>query len=749
MQEAWNRRSLQLSRLVVVLFASAILLVMPNFMVASAAAQNGPRGEDLVISFYDSQESAYAALTTGDIDLMLYDLTISQTDNAFTNPNLVTCKVPDSGFCEFDLNNNYTIKAYPGIRSPMNYSEMRKAVAFLSDKDFYVKVWFGTKAARIDQMVAAPYYGWANESWSYPHYPYEYSPAAAKAMLDSRFPVGTTPNPYYDASNPLSSAYIRQYPVDHPQKAGQDLDPLIFYVRVDHPPRLHSGSRVYHALQMLGVPIDARWWAAYPSYPEVMGEFNYHIYTGAWSVGRFPPLTLYSLYHSVQAYPYGSNYVTGNGTHPYLDDLLYNANYAANYSDAVKYTKLALGYMTEICVNIPLWSPATYWGWSNKLLGVVNMQGDDPASGYSFLNAYKQDGSVIRCGAINPPYAMNIIYSTWIYDYSNLDRMNLYSGVTYPAYNTALDMGGFVRDWETTAWNDNGTLKTKLVMAFRSDGYFVKPVSGDPGRNVNATHYYINAWYRYQTDDCFFHHEFINLHHVDITGTYDFEAYFNTLSYWDAYCAQPALLPVDTWAEHAELITKQNETFVDPVTPGSVPTAEEEVWFTSVTFNGTPLTLGADYNIVSGQLHIYNALGPGTLHVEYWAVGEPRGYTPGNLPWQTIFEGAGMYYCTSFTPGVGGSATYKRNPFYYMETPPLGEVDFVRKQVDGKPIGPHKVDIFDLAVAGAAFGSQGTGIPSSNWVPGADVAPSGGVIDILDLVTVTGVNWDREFDPPE
>jgi hypothetical protein len=123
-----------------------------------------------------------------------------------------------------------------------------------------------------------------------------------------------------------------------------------------------------------------------------------------------------------------------------------------------------------------------------------------------------------------------------------------------------------------------------------------------------------------------------------------------------------------------------------------------------------------------------------------------RGYFPGNLAWQTILEGAGQYYMTAFAGG-GVSATYKRNPYYYMVTPLLGDIDFVKK-----PSGNYKVDIYDLAMAGAAFGSQGTAVPSSNWFPGADLAPTGSVggnIDIFDIVTVTGPNWDKEYDPIE
>jgi ABC-type transport system substrate-binding protein len=732
-----------------VVMLALVLAVLLVIGVPNGTAVHGPREEDLTISFYETQEQAYTALTTGEIDLVMYDITSAQADNAFGNPNIITCKVPDSGFYEFDLNNNYTIDAYPGVRSPMNYSEMRKTIAFLSDKDYYVDTLLGTKAVRIDQMIAAPYYGWANTSMSYPNYPYEYNPTAAKAMLDSKFPVGTTPNPYYDPGDPLSSPYLRKYPDDHPQKAGQNLDPLIFYVRAEHNARLQSGRAIYRALRRMGIPCYVSECPSSVSYAPVMGEFSYHFYTGGWSVGRFPPITLYGLYHSLSSFPYGGNYVTGNGTHPRLDELLSSARDATSYSQAVTYCKKAAGYMTEICVNVPLWSVASYWAWSNKLLGVINMQGSTPENEYTFMNARKSDGTPIRCGTINTPMSLNIVYSDWIFDYNVLSRISLFGGVDLPAYNAAADQAGFVDYWDTTTWDDEGTTKTKVVMSFRDNGYFTKPVSGDQGANINASHYFWSAWLYKQTTDSFMSTSFEDLHHIVITGPYDFEIYFNTYSYWNTYYCQSPLLPMDMWmAQGPSFIGHSVETFIDPATPGDITLAhkgiEGPIWIDYVTWNGAPLTMFTDFNIVLGRLHIYTPLGTGTLQVSYRFVPRAvmRGYFPGNLPWQTILEGAGMYYITDYVAGT--RATFKRSPYYYMVTPLLGDIDFVKK-VNGN----YRIDIFDLAMASAAYGSQGTGVPSGNWFPGADLAPNAGVIDIYDIVTVTGTNWNKEYDPFE
>jgi hypothetical protein len=671
--------------------------------------------------------------------------------DAISNPDIVTCQIPDSGFYEFDLNNNYSIAEYPGIRSPMNYTAMRQAIAFLSNKDYYVNTLLAGKAVRIDQMIAARYYGWANASMSYPYYPYEYSPAAAKTKLDSTFPVGTTPNLYYNVSNPLSSPCLRQYPADHPQKAGQDLDPLIFYVRTWPDPLVMVGRSVYYALREMGVPVDAReLWHIPPWFPWT-GDFNYHIWTGAWHVGQLPATTLYGLYHSVNAYPYGSNYVTGGRfpfvgdnatdprlyrTHPYLDELLYRANYATTYEDAVTYCKMAAGYMTEICVNVPLWSNAGYWGWSKNLLGVVNKQGGYPENDYTFLNAYKVDGSAIRCGTISYPSYINIVYSSWVYDYSNLDRINLYGGIDTPAYNVAANQVGFVDYFDTTTWDDGGENKTKLVQSYREDAYTAKPVSGDQGEHINASHYFWNAWLDYQIGDGWYSDDFADLHHIEITGPYDCEIYLDTLSYWNTYYCQGPLRPMDLWmAQGDTFIADYTETVTTPAMPGVIPLTYDPIWFTSVTADGTPLTFMTDYNIILGDLYILTPQA-GDLVVTYWYVPDNalRGFTPGDLPWQTILEGAGMYYITSYSTST---ATFKRNPHYWLETPPLGEIDFVMK-----PSGEYAVDWFDMALMSSAYGTQGTSVPDPGWLPGADLFPPGGVIDDFDVAVLVNALGD-------
>jgi len=741
----------------IIVYLTAILIFSTNFSHDSIFAQTqGPRTEDLIIKFYPNIEQAYAALKNGSIDICAYELTSDLYQDAIDDSNIVLAPVGDRGMYEFDINNNYTCADYPDIESPTHRLEMRQAIAYLTPKDRIVSEFCGGFANRIDQPLAYVLRGWRNQSYWYEDgsYPYEYDPLAAAAVLDSGgFPQGTTPNPDYDPSYLGSSEYIRTYPPDHPQKPEQDLDPLEFLARSDDSRRLQAGRLLDENLRKLGIPanfVDYWWW-----WPSPFDEGRYHIYTGGWSVGRFPGITAYGLYHHNNYFVGGSNYVTGvdqNGdpNYPKLNELLEAARYPDNHTEAVSAIKNALGYFTEECITIPLFSARSYWAWSTSLLGVVNSDGIGPVNDYTFLNAYKVDGSPIRVGLKMPPNQMNKIYSQWYYDYQCLDRMELYENIETPPYDQSVGQVSYLKSWETSTWDDDGVDKTMVRKWLRNDSYFVEPVTGNQKANFNTSHYFFSVWYTYQAPSSWWCSLQNPLHHIDIVNEYQVDVYFDSLSYWNLYETTGPILPIDLWLQQTELSTQHTEIFIEGAnltTPGIVELNDNPMWIADVTVNDEPLHMFNDYNIIgqgsceSGQLEIFTDLSNDSMvSIRYWGVDDPQGYTPGELPWQTIFEGAGMYYATDFVSGAGGYITLKRNPFYPTETPPIGEVDFIKKAN-----GCYKVDIFDVVMAATAYGSQGVEKPDAHWFAGADLAYPGGQIEIFDIVTVT-INYGTEWD---
>jgi hypothetical protein len=736
---------------VAVLFAM-VLLTMSAFPMPAAAVK-GARSDDLILYYYGDVESAYAALKAGQIDAVGYEITADLYVDASADANIVVGPVGDMGYYEVDINNNCTIDDFPGVPSPTHYQGFRQAMAFLLDKDWVIEEACGGFASRIDQMVAAPSIGWANMSMWKPNYPYEYDPTSAAALLDATgFIQGTTPNPDYDAAFPGSAANLRTYPAGHPL-AGQDLDPLVACVRTDDIRRLEAGRLLVSNMEKHGIPINALEGPSSALYDRVMGDFNYHFYTGGWSAGRFTPLGLYQLYSEESYYPYGSNYViglncTGGWNYPRLQELLEAGRFPDTYDEAVTATKLSTGYMTELCVNIPLFSAKSYWAWSKALLGVVNMNGYGPENGLTFMNCYKDDGSAVRYGPKTAPVACNIIYSQWYYDYQNLDRMNLYGGVDTQPYDLSADQPGFVEERLVGSWMDGTENKSKVTYTYRPDGYFVEPVTGNQLENVNASHMYASIWYDYQTGDGWFFSDVVDLNHLNLIGPYTIEVYFDSYSYWNAYYCQPPFKSFHL-LQQGTLSNSYSEDFTAATADAFLGLAHEVYWVTNIYDDAGPLTQGTDWEIIRdgpggyGDIYIYAGVTiTGTVHVDYLATGDATGFTPGNLPWETAFEGAGAWYATAFTPGVGGSLTLKKSPFYYMEFPILAEIDWVKK-----PNGAYKIDIFDVVLAAGAYGSQGTGVPSTNWFVGADLAPEGGKIDIFDIVTITG-KYGQEFDLP-
>jgi hypothetical protein len=701
------------------------------------------------------------ALKGGEIDVVGYELTIDLYLDAVADANLVVAPVDDFGMYQFDLNNNATLPSAPGYRSPMNYVALRRATALLTNKNYIVNTICGGFAARIDAAVATPCKAWANQSYWDPHYPYEYDPALAAFILDTTFPQGPTPNPYYESTFPGSAECLRTYPLGH-AKAGQDLDPLVVCVRSDDPRRPEAGRLLYSNLRKHGIPITAIEGPSSALYDRVRGDRDYHLYTGGWSVGRFPPLTVYELYRTGWwPPPWGQNFVTGYAcdgqpNYPRLDQLLDAVRFGHSFDDILRDFRKAMGYFTEQCITIPLWTPRAFWAYSTEVVGVVSKEGYGLKNGYTFMNAYKVDGSPIHYGLAGVPAAMNVMYSDLSYDYQCLDRLTLYGGMDEPPYALSTLQAGFVQDWDVSEWVDaSGYTKTKITKYFRSDAAFAEPVTGSRGATVNATHYVFSAWYTMQLAK-WWYDQFSDVHHIDIVNDFQVDISFDSYSYWNIYATDGPLLPVDRWLQ-PPLAYNATETFVEGInltSPGIVTLSGKPVWIAAVEADGTPLAPFTDYNIVghgpaNGRLEIFTDLPNSTVVVvDYWQLGNSAGDTPGDLPWQTIFEGAGMYYAVDFVPGEGGYLALQRNPHFWMETPPLGELAWTWTSGPHPRSGAFKVDIYDMVLAANAYGSHGTHAPDKTWFLGADLAPSGGQVDIFDVVTAAGSYGTSFATPP-
>jgi hypothetical protein len=190
--------------------------------------------------------------------------------------------------------------------------------------------------------------------------------------------------------------------------------------------------------------------------------------------------------------------------------------------------------------------------------------------------------------------------------------------------------------------------------------------------------------------------------------------------------------------------------------------------------DGMPLVEGLDYLIradsdIYGHHRIFLPLRDltGSLSLTYWDDGtsyvDPTGYYLGSasgLLWSQTMYSTGPYYVVAIYPR---SIHLRRNPYYFLETPPLGEIDWEYKwEAGAKPRGGYyRNSILDVVMIAVAYGTTGCGYyhshptePSLNWNMAADISPNPmypsfdgrGVINLFDIVTLTshyGETWNH------
>jgi hypothetical protein len=710
------------------------------------------------MKFYADNAAGYLGLKAGEIDVLLWQLSSAQYSDAITDPNVILMPVLELGKRQFDLNNNYTLTGwqpsgipqyidpiYGKVRNPLNLREFRQAVAYMVDKDYIVNAIVAGFGVRIDVPVPAPSASWWNTSVTGVNYPYPYNLTQANAELDA---AG-----FLDHNGDGK----RNYPLDWDMgtsglsPATTNVHPLVFSPRNDDPLRFAAATHLRNNLVSCGLQVDWRptsiWWP--PLY--TTGEF--HIYTGGWSLGRYSTF-LYSGYHNLFWYSGGPNYLTGlkkdnTPNYPTLNTQLDNFYYAPTIADAEYWAKLAQGTIVTECISIELWSAKSFYGYRN-LLGAVNMDATGPNNIYTYMNAYRADDPTqdIRFGLQQPPERVNPIYSKWLWDSQVLSGFMDEPFYANP-YDITIDNPWRAQDWLTSTWIDDTTEKTQVTWWYRPNINWAQPATGNVLKSFTAEDVEFSIWYYYQTPDAWVYSSYKDVHSVKHLADNKVTVKFNSRSLWF------------TWSSLARQIPFAKGWLTPPLT-----TLETRLAITADANGYLPLprqAIGAPVKIVSctdptAQIVLgYIKVTPlATVDVVYYARGNAAGYWAGGLDWHQVAIGTGPYYLYDFVAGIGGFAQFKANRNYFMPTPPLGEIDWQYRWTGTPPANPGdpprsgcwKVDIYDIVMLAAAYGSSARAVPTSNWKPGADLTVSGdgkpGEIDIYDIVTACasyGQEW--------
>ena len=657
-----------------ILLLSSVLLSSVIMLDISKADEKGPRS-DLRINFYGNVSDAYAALKNGDVDFLDWPLNQTYLQDAEDDSNLSVAGGIDNGMYEFDINNNYSIPDYLGVKSPTHEAKFRQAIAHAIDKDHIVNSYWSNFAVRIDQPFPAVWASWMNDTYLGDGYPYKHNVTKAAQLLDELGFVDTDENGW------------RNYPSDWPDIPEADFTeyPLKTCVRTDHAPRLESGRYLVSQLEDLGIKCDKIEANSSILYAVVMENRSYHIYTGGWSIGLS---SLYGLFHGNNWCPWCPNYVTGMNysnqpNYPELDHLLEDLYYADSFEEAKAASKEALGFIVEESINMPLVSPLVYSAYRKEVHGVVtttlsswNSEPINVLNKYTLLNAYKDDQTPIRIGCPNPPSGLNVLYPDWRYSDSDVLGM-IYDELTYfQPHDPTVSQPWLADTWEMSTWYDmeTGENKSKFTFHLKNDSYWIKPVTGESIGQLVAEDYEFSIWYLYQTPNSQYQWYYDDVHHVKTVDNHTIEIYMDAFSIWSfKYMGYP-MLPMEVWTNFTQLAELETTSFIEgdnATTPGYLNLTYQHpgapVAIDSVRANGSELFKYVDYDMEMGKVKILNDLANGTnITISYWARGNQEGFYPGDLSWEDILVGNGPFYLTELTTGVGGYACLKANPDYFL-----------------------------------------------------------------------------------
>lgn len=498
----------------------------------------GPRMDNLSIFYYNSPTALFEALRNGEVDItnLVFDQT--QKDIAFNDTSIQAAISPTNGIFQFDFNNNATTPTYRDWINPTAYKGFRKAIACLVNK---TQIVFDIcdYSYRIDTPIYRPKGNWWVD-WSVSqfdsygnflgNYPYEYNSTVAAYYFDqSGFLEGNTSNPYYDPSYPSSAQKLRTHP-----ETGQDLSPVIFYIRSDSGfGRLQAGRILRDNLRKLGIPVNSIEAGLQTCMQHVMIEGDYHLYTGGWSADVDLLLWLYSSEAITDEGPMPNYPQFRNSTY---DEWIKKIEYPSSLEEAREAALKCQKILVEEAACVWLWTQSFIMGYRN-IYGVANPRGGRIDNQWTFLTGRLSNlnSTTINYGLQSPPYSLNIIT-----DYNSmsvsgcLDRIydTLLSHNPYEVapQNLGKTMPWMAEGWEVGAWespyNPEENL-TKLTFYLRSD------VKWHDGVEFNSTDVEFTIEYLRQfgsTNDLY--SLVADVHHVTIPDARTVVVYENVSNIW-------------------------------------------------------------------------------------------------------------------------------------------------------------------------------------------------------------------------
>jgi len=496
----------------------------------------GPRVDYLLIKIYMNPEAEALALKAGEIDLMDWPLPSEKVEEFKALKDVMLHEFVDLGMFELDINNQ---------RWPTNLTKFRQAIAYLVDKDRILSEVVKGFGVRLDTPIPPVLDFWVNPDVK----KYDYDPEMASKLLEELGFVDT------DGDG------IRNDP-----KTGKNMEPLIIYGRADDPRRSEVARMVASELQKIGVPVDLRIVERKVCYQRVMIEYDYHLYTGGWSLSRDPDY-LYDLWHSSMYWapePWSLNYVGFvNSTYDhYVEIVKFGSDISEIRVAAFKCQEI----MAEQVPFIPLWADVGIIPVRTGWVGVVNEVGVGPRSWWTFFNAHPEDkplGGTIKWGFKSDVETLNPYKAQWFWDWLVLDKIYDTLIVVNP-YNLSQDMPWLATSWKVEPWTaPDGTKGLKITF------YLVKNATFHDGEPLTSEDVAFTIKFLRDYKSPQWIAQVQNVVDVKTPDDYTVEVYFNTTSYWALHwIGGLPILPKHIWETVKDPATFEPDEVPHPTKPG-------------------------------------------------------------------------------------------------------------------------------------------------------------------------------------
>ncbi len=411
----------------------------------------GPHVNQVLVKVYADETAEFNDFETGELDLTDWQVPATREELYATNPDFhLTSPIGELGM--FDLQFNQA-NSFWGVSfsfgNDISGIEMREAIAHLLDKNSFVLGGSLQGRGQVLDNPVPPGQGIGSPAvaaWDTVHLgtisAFNLSPdsngiaapgsadflAARDHMLRVKSSSGA--QIFFDANNDGI--------IDNPPSTR-----LVFYIRLDHPPRLELGTKIAQAVESLfgGADVVEERFTNIEAVADVVfrtspATTDWHLYTGGWRLGPFWD-HLFALYDS----KFASNLCGGKKSQfaqnyeficiPELDAQVEATIAASSFTQSAAAALNALDIFGRHVATIPVYSPAGRMVYRAGWTGVVNQLGVGTANPFTLLNM-RPDGSdpgvpaipdTIRWGFKQGTSKLNLFHSQTLWEFLILNEI--------------------------------------------------------------------------------------------------------------------------------------------------------------------------------------------------------------------------------------------------------------------------------------------------------------------------------------